>query len=110
MLINGLKGIDNYTEDTRLILVLDATADEVMGIDTAHVAVTTDAGDVAEEYFGYVKQSAAIDMATGYITLTCYHDTDGAGAAVTALGKKVSGMSKQNDETAAVLATLLGGE
>ena len=110
MLINGLKGIDNYTKDNQLILVLNCTAEEALTMDTSHVEVRTDAGDLAEEYFGYAKQSATVDAVTGYVTLTCYHDEDGAGASVAALGAKVSEMDKQANDTQAVLAALLGGE
>lgn len=110
MLINGLKGINNYTQGDQLFLVLDCTAEEALAMDTAHVKVMTDAGDLAKEYFGYAKQSASIDAATGYVTLICFHDEDGTGAGLNALGVKVAQMGKQNDDTQAVLAALLGGE
>ena len=110
MYINGLKGIHNYTQGNQLILIFECSAEEALAIDTSHVKVVTDAGDVADEYFGYAKQSATVDAVTGHVTLTCYHDENGAGAGVTALGAKVSEMGKQANDTQAVLTALLGGE
>lgn len=121
MYINGLKGINNYIQGNQLILILECTADEALAMDTTHVQVATDQGDLAEEYFGYAKQSAMVDAVTGQVTLVCYHDTDGAGAAVTALGEALAAEKQKNADLQAqveeqalaieeLAAMLAGGE
>ncbi len=96
MLINGIQATHNYTQGNQLFLVLNCTAEEALAIDTAHVKVTTDAGDLAEEYIGWAKQSVMVDANTGSVTLVCYHDEDGTGAAVNALASELIAEKARN--------------
>lgn len=96
MLINGIKATHNYVQGDLLHLVLECTAEEALAMDTAHVKVTTDAGDLAQEYIGWAKQSATVDATTGRVTLVCYRDEDGAGAAVSALASELIAEKARN--------------
>ena len=96
MLINGIKATNSYVQGNQLFLVLECTADEALAMDTAHVKVTTDEGDLAEEYIGYAKQSVTVDANTGGVTLVCFHDEDGTGAAVNALASELIAEKAKN--------------
>ncbi|WP_087066449.1 hypothetical protein [Intestinibacillus massiliensis] len=54
MKANGITCTDYAAQDGKLLLVLcDTELDTVLGMDTAVIKITTDAGDVAEVFPGY---------------------------------------------------------
>ncbi|MBQ9955831.1 MAG: hypothetical protein IJO87_10500 [Eggerthellaceae bacterium] len=110
MLVNGIK-YHNHAEGANFLnLVLGGTVDQALAMDTSRIQFITDEGDLAEEFFGFVKKSATVDAATGRVTLHCVLDPSGSGAAVNALGAELKDVKAKNDDTQAVLAALLGGE
>lgn len=120
MLINNVKAYDYRKSGGELALVLGCSVDEALAMDSALLNVTTDDGDFVEAFAGYAKRSATVDATTGRVTLLCYLDSDGSGAAVAALAQELSAAKAENadlqaqiaEQAAAIreLAELVGGE
>lgn len=120
MRINGLTAYDYQSSGNDLALILGCGVSEALAMDTALIEVKTDQGSLVETFAGYAKRSATVDAATGRVTLLCYLDKDGAGAAVDALAKELAASKEANadlqaqlaEQAAAIreLAELVGGE
>lgn len=120
MKINGLTAYDYQSSGNDLALILGCGVNDALAMDTSIIEVKTDQGSVVETFAGYVKRSATVDAATGRVTLLCYLDKDGTGAAVDALAKELAASKAQNaslqaqisEQAAAIkeLAALIKGE
>ena len=97
MKINNITAYDYYLQnENSLVLILGCSVDEALKIDTSLLEVKTDDGNLVEAFGGYRKRSAAIDIDTGRVSLLCYLDTDGSGAAVDALAKQLTAEKQKN--------------
>ena len=77
MKINGIKALDYQDQGDRLVLTLSGTTlEEIAGMDTALLRVTTDAGDLVDAFAGYKVTRVAYDVATRAYTATLQRNVD----------------------------------
>lgn len=85
MLINGIKATNYSALGETLLMQLSCAADEALAMDTSIVKVTTDDGDLVEQFIGYTKLSASVDAITKEVTLKCFKDDSGITQAMSSL-------------------------
>lgn len=107
--VNGLAAAGVY-EDGRMleIRLVGASVEEALAMDTSLIEERTASGDLVGAWAGYAKRSATVDVATGRVTLACYLDIDGAGAACDALAKRNAVLEAANADLQAQLDELAG--
>lgn len=95
--VNGLDAAA-VREDGRSLCIelIGASVEEALAMDTSVIEERTSAGDLVRAWAGYAKRSATVDAATGRVTLACYLDADGAGAACDALAKRNAELEAAN--------------
>lgn len=74
MLINNIKATNYSASDETLLMQLSCTADEALAMDATVITVTTDQGDLVEQFVGFVKISVTVDAVSGEVTLKCVKD------------------------------------
>lgn len=74
MKINGIKSNDYKIVDEELNIILVCTAEEALAMDTTIIKVTTDQGDLVEQFVGFIKISATVNAMSGEVTLKCVKD------------------------------------
>lgn len=71
MKANGIKALDYRVQGGELVLVLtDTSLEEIMGMDTTLLRITTDDGDLADSFAGYQVARAAYDVADRSFAVT----------------------------------------
>lgn len=96
MNINGIPAFDHKEEGCDLSLVLECTVDDALAMDTSRIVIATDEGDVVKTYAGYAKKHVTYDVAAKQVTLLCYLDTNGAGAAMAAFDQELTAEKMKN--------------
>lgn len=108
MLINGIKATNYSASEDNLLMQLSCTADEALEMDTTSIKVTTDDGDLVEQFSGYLKVSATVDAITKDVTLKCILDTSNIGAISSSLSKRIDEVDSNVKAMSSSLDILLG--
>lgn len=98
MLVNGIKSNDYKTINEELNIILVCTAEEALAMDTTIIKVTTDQGDLVEQFVGFVKISATVNAVSGEVTLKCVKDNS----------ETLTSLIKANEDSTSRLDTVDG--
>lgn len=108
MKLNGIELSTYNPRANEVTFLLSCTLGAALSLDGQTLTVTSGERTVAI-FDGY--QVCGVETAGEYTRMTAVRKLDEATeAAINGLDANVANLSKQNDDTAAVLATLLGGE
>ena len=106
-----LNNIDLISYDARAnvaTFVLSCSLADALALDGQQLTITSGSQEVAV-FAGY--SVTGVEIAGDYVRMTACRKLDEATeAAINGLDANVANLTAQNNETAAVLATLLGGE
>lgn len=82
MQINGIKALDYQEKGGQLVITLEgATLEEITGMDTALLRITTDDGDLVECFVGYYVARVTYETTTEAYVAVLEQKVDGATAA-----------------------------
>lgn len=108
MQLNGIE-LSTYSEQgNEVTFLLACSLFDALALDGQTLTITSQ-GEPYKVFAGYSVMSVGVQGE--YTSMRCMRKLDEATeAAINGLDANVANLSKQNDETAAVLAALLGGE
>lgn len=102
---NGIKALDYKAQGDRLFLTLSETSlDQITGMDTALLRITTDDGDLVEAFSGYRLTRATYEAADGtFLAVLEQGAGDTTAAALAALTEALTAAEGKNKELQAQL-------
>lgn len=91
MKINGIKALDYQEKGDQLVITMEGTSiEEITGMNTAMLLVTTDDGDRVECFVGYQVTRVVYEAATGaYMVVLAQQVDDATGKALTAITEQM---------------------
>lgn len=102
---NGIKALDYQVQGERLFLTLAETSlEQITGMDTALLRITTDDGDLVEAFSGYRLTRATYEAADGtFLAVLEQGAGDTTAAALAALTEALTAAEGKNKELQAQL-------
>ncbi len=102
---NGIKALDYKAQGDRLFLTLSETSlDQITGMDTALLRITTDDGDLVEAFSGYRLTRVTYEAADGtFLAFLEQGAGDTTAAALAALTDALTAAEGKNKELQAQL-------
>ncbi|MDO4516476.1 MAG: hypothetical protein Q4C76_04990 [Bacillota bacterium] len=97
---NGIKALDYQAQGERLFLTLAETSlEQITGMDTALLRITTDDGDLVEAFSGYRVARVTYEAADGtFLAVLEQGAGDTTAAALAALTDALTAAEEQNKE------------
>lgn len=97
---NGIKALDYQAQGERLFLTLSETSlEQITGMDTALLRITTDDGDLVEAFSGYRVARVTYEAAGGtFLAVLEQGAGDTTAAALAALTDALTAAEEQNKE------------
>lgn len=97
---NGIKALDYQVQGERLFLTLAETSlEQITGMDTALLRITTDDGDLVEAFSGYRLTRVTYEAADGTFHAVLEQGADDTtAAALAALTEAMTAAEEQNKE------------
>lgn len=97
---NGIKALDYQVQGERLFLTLSETSlEQITGMDTALLRITTDDGDLVEAFSGYRVARVTYEAADGtFLAVLEQGAGDTTAAALAALTEALNAAEEQNKE------------
>lgn len=100
MRINNIKALDYQVQGERLFLMLSETSlEQITGMDTALLRITTDDGDLVEAFSGYRVARVTFEAADGtFLAVLEQGAGDTTAAALAALTEALTAAEGKNKE------------